>query len=235
MLFSHRRIASTKLLALALLCVFARASGQPKPKCNGLGVITRKDVLDMSPTEWTNYVAAFDGLISKKSGPTVGGIRLNLMEALSRIHLTEANKTPLLIHHYPLFVVWHRLMLWELDKTLHSVHPGTTQPYFDWSASSSNLFGSPGFGSSRYGGSGTPIPNGAFANIQSAVGSPGKRHFVARSFDHSKRVASRTTMNGLVKTTLGFNYFRRALEGYHDAFHRAIRGDMQVRYPNTHS
>jgi Common central domain of tyrosinase len=233
MVLSHRRMASTKLLALALLCVFASTSGQPA--CDGLGVITRKNVLDMSPTEWSNYAAAYKGLLSRNSGRTVGGIALNLMEALSQDHLTQSQRNPQRIHHQPMFVVWHRLMLWELDKKLHSVRAGTRQPYFDWSASSSNLFGSPGFGSSRYGGSGTPIPNGAFANFRSAVGSPGTRHFVARSFNRREQVQSRTFMNGLVATTQGFTVFREALEAAHDTFHRAIRGDMQVRYPNTHS
>jgi Common central domain of tyrosinase len=234
MLFSHRRMASTKLLVLALLCVFARASGQPKPKCEGLGVITRKDVRDMSSAEWSNYATAFKGLMSKNSGRTLGGIALNLMEALSQDHLTQGKKDPEVIHHTPLFVVWHRLMLWELDKKLHSVRRGTRQPYFDWSASSSNLFGSAVFSSSRYGGSGKPIPNGAFAKIKSAVGIPGPRHFVRRSFDSSVQLESQTFMNGLVATE-GFTKFRRALEAAHDAFHVAIGGDMVVRFPNTRS
>jgi Common central domain of tyrosinase len=228
MLLSHRTMASAALLALALLCVFPSASGQSGGTvCEGLGIVTRKDIRDMSSAEWSNYAAAFNGLLSKSSGSTVGGIALNLMEALSQTHVTSAR------HNQPLFVVWHRLMLWQLDKDLNRVRAGVRQPYFDWSTSSSNLFGSSAFGSSRYGGSGTPIPNGAFAGIRSAVGSPGTRHSVGRSFDRGVQVQSRAFMNGLVATTLGFTSFRLALESAHNAFHNAVRGDMQVRFTSN--
>jgi hypothetical protein len=223
-------MASTKLLSLALLCFFASASGQSGGTvCDGLGIVTRKDIRDLSSTEWSGYAAAFNGLLSRNSGRTVGGIALNLMEALSQAHVDSAR------HNQPLFVVWHRLMLWELDRDLNRVRAGVRQPYFDWSTRSSNLFGSSVFGNSRYGGSGTPIPNGAFAGIRSAVGSPGTRHSVGRSFDSGVRVQSRTFMNGLIATTLGFNSFRLALESAHNAFHNAVRGDMQVRFTNIYS
>jgi hypothetical protein len=176
----------------------------------------------MSSTEWSNYAAAFKKLLGMSGGRTVSGVALNRMEILSQSHLESA------LHNQPLFVVWHRLMLWQLDLSLHQATPGVRQPYFDWSTSSSNLFGSSALSSSRYGGTGTPIPNGAFAGLRSAVGSPGTRHSVGRSFDGNTRVQNRNFMNGMVATTQGFTSFRLALESAHNSFHNAIGGDMVV-------
>jgi Malectin domain/Common central domain of tyrosinase len=197
----------------------------PAATCDGLGIVTRKDIRDFSQTEWTNYVNAWKALGARASGKVQSGINLNAVEWLSQAHLESA------LHNQPLFLVWHRVMLWEFDKALHSVAPGVRQPYFDWSTASSNLFGSSIFGSSRYGGNG-PVTGGSFAVLTSAVGSPGTRHTVVRNFNSGVQVVNRNTINGITATNTGFDTFRRALESAHNAFHNAVGGDMMVRHLN---
>jgi hypothetical protein len=189
----------------------------------------------MTETEWTNYVEAHRLLRTTNSNVTLpNGQVLNLYESFSRAHLDDAR------HNQPLFGLWHRLMLWEWDKALNRVKPGVVQPYFDWSVSTSNIFGDPMFANNRFGGSArtdgsspSPIPSTSlFAGMRSLIDdspSPTSRHLVTRNYDSGITLRSRTYLDGLVATTLGFPSFRTALEQAHNTFHVVIGGDMTVR------
>lgn len=186
--------------------------------CEGLGIVTRKDIRDMSTGEWNAYVAAFRGLSSVS---TPSGV--NQYEFMSQAHVDHA------LHNQALFVVWHRVMLWELDKSLNRVASGVRQPYFDWSTVSSNVWGSSVMGSSRLGGDGQ-LTDGGFAGLRTNIGG---NHVVTRSFDRNVQIESRGFMNAMVATSAGFNSFRTSLESAHNAFHVALGGDMiSLRSPN---
>jgi Common central domain of tyrosinase len=138
---SASKYVVASLFLLSLLCA---ATAQA---CDGRGVITRKSVKSMTEQEWDNYVDAHRRLRATSSGQLLFNQMMNLYERFTQIHSVNAR------HNQPLFVVWHRLMLWEWDKALNRVKPGVVQPYFDWSVSASSIFSDAAFGATRYGGS----------------------------------------------------------------------------------
>jgi hypothetical protein len=202
--------------------------------CDGLGVITRKDIKQMSQREWDDYLAAHKLLRATDSTVMLNGKRLNLYEAFSHAHVVNAR------HNQPLFGLWHRLMLWEWDKALNRVKPGVVQPYFDWSVSTSDIFADPMFANNRFGGSArtdgsseSPIPRaslfGGMVSLIDGTRSPASKHLVTRNYNAGRRLRDRAFLNGLVQTKLGFSSFRAALEEAHNTFHTVIGGDMTVR------
>jgi Common central domain of tyrosinase len=209
-------------------------SGRPSV-CGGLGVITRKDIKQMTQQEWDDYVDAHRRLRATNSNVVLNGFTLNLYEAFSHVHVRDA------LHRQALFGLWHRLMLWEWDKALNRVKPGVVQPYFDWSVSASDLFADPMFDDDRFGGkggtgggSGSPIPTTSlFAGMVSLIDehnpNPTSRHLVRQNYDSGLTLRGRSYFDGLVTTELGFGKFRIALELAHNTFHRSIGGDMVVR------
>jgi Common central domain of tyrosinase len=139
-MFASRCVAGSLLLLSLLHAATAQA-------CDGRGVITRKSVKSLTEQEWDDYVDAHRRLRKAPSGQLLFAKMMNLYEQFSQIHNVNA------LHNEPLFLVWHRLMLWEWDKALNRVKPGVVQPYFDWSVSASSVFSDPVFGVDRYGGS----------------------------------------------------------------------------------
>jgi hypothetical protein len=116
----------------------------PNDVCEGLGNLVRREFHQLSEQEWADYVEAFN-LLTNKSSVTRPG--LSVYEQFTADHDVFAE------HSNPLFLPWHRLMLWEWDKALNAVKPGVVQPYFDWSVSSDNIFADALFGVNRFGNS----------------------------------------------------------------------------------
>jgi Common central domain of tyrosinase len=188
--------------------------------CEGLGTITRKKVTSMTQAEWDSYVEAFNILTTTPSTRRPG---LSIYEQFTADHDESAQ------HNNPLFLAWHRLMLWEWDKALNNAVPGVVQPYFEWAVSANDLFSDPNFEPSRFGGSAAidgsaaPIPNGPWQGLTSQWRS---FHLVARDFDSSP-LKDELYISDLVSQVNDFGAFEVNLEHeVHDGFHIAIGGDM---------
>jgi Common central domain of tyrosinase len=174
----------------------------------------------MSQDEWTKYVQAFNNLTTTQSG---NGNGLSIYEQFTADHDRFAQ------HSSPLFLAWHRLMLWEWDKALNAAEPGVVQPYFEWAVSADDLFSDSTFSTSRYGGSaGTdaggaaPIPNGPWQGLQSDWRSP---HSVDRNF-LSSPLKDEQYISDLISEVSDFGAFTTNLEHeVHDEFHVAIGGN----------
>lgn len=192
-------------------------------RCRGRGRVVRKEVNDMSASEWDKYVRAVKKLAAGDGGNSPRP-RYNWYEYFSDAHRRHA------LHNQPSFLPWHRSMLWEWEDALHSVEPGVTQPYFDWSRSYSNLFSNSAFATNRFGGKDN---DGAFQGMRSSVP---RDHAVTRDFV-KLALRSEIFLKELVRGTTGdFESFRISLEAAHNTFHAAIggrRGDMSASYsPN---
>jgi hypothetical protein len=130
------------LLAFCILLI--EGASEAQTACEGLGTIVRREVHQLSDQEWADYVEAFN-LLTNKSSVTRPGF--SVYEQFTADHDVFAQ------HSNPLFLAWHRLMLWEWDKALDAVKPGVVQPYFDWSVSSSDIFADSAFDVNRFGNS----------------------------------------------------------------------------------
>lgn len=180
----------------------------------------------MTQSEWNDYVRAFNIVVDT---PETGGSGRSVYEQFSRDHDRLATG-PNGFHENEYFLAWHREMLWRLDVALNAAVPGVTQPYFDWSVSAEALFEDPMFSPDRFGESvaqtgeaEAPIPNGPFQGLESSWPAP---HAVTRDFNPDP-VASRQLIDSIVQGVDSFPEFTNALEfGIHNAFHRAIGGDM---------
>lgn len=180
----------------------------------------------MSQIEWDEYVRAFNILTQT---PEPGGSGRSIYEQFSLDHdrlASGANG----FHGNEYFLAWHREMLWKWDIALNAAVPGVTQPYFEWSVSADAIFEDPMFALNRFGGSvaqtgeaEAPIPNGSFQGLRSSWPAP---HSVTRNFNMDP-LATNQLIDSIIQGVDGFVDFTIALEfGVHNAFHRAIGGDM---------
>lgn len=182
----------------------------------------------MTNQEWQDYVEAFNLLTTT---PHSSGSGRSIYEQFAYEHDVFAE------HSNNLFLAWHREMLWKWDVALNSVKPGVAQPYFDWSVSSADIFSDRMFLADRLGGSVStsgnqeaPIPDGSFQGLQS--GHP-SQHAVTRNYNNDP-LATSTIVDATVNDINAFENFRLVVEfDIHNAFHRAIGGDMVRSYsPN---
>lgn len=181
----------------------------------------------MSNTEWNDYVRAFT-IVNETPEP--GGSGRSVMEQFTSDHDMIASSMSNGFHGNEYFLAWHREMLWKLDVELNAAVPGVTQPYFPWSDSAEDIFADPMFGPNRYGGSvdvtgqaEAAIPNGPFQGLQSSWPEP---HAVTRNFNVDP-LADNALIDSIIQGVDLFPDFTLALEfGVHNAFHRAIGGDM---------
>lgn len=149
----------------------------------------------MTNTEWNNYVRAVQATRQRaRGGRSVYNWYVN-------VHSVNAR------HFESGFLPWHRAMLFHWDLDLHASVPGVRQPYFDWSRSSGNVFGSSAFGTGRYGGTSN---NGAFRNIG-----------ITRAFQ-ARQLASTAAVAALVRTG-NPSIFYNDLESEHGGFVRTER------------
>lgn len=175
----------------------------------------------MSDQEWRDYVEAFK-LLTVTPDPSRSGRSIYSQFASDHTEYGE--------HQNNLFLAWHREQLWKWDVALNSVKPGVMQPYFEWSVSAADIFSDRGFNVDRFGGSESTdghtesrIPDGSFSGLESEWPS---RHFVTRNFNNDP-LATANMVDAAIRNIDGFENFRLVLEfEIHNAFHRAIGGDM---------
>lgn len=84
----------------------------------------RKEVSDLSQTEWREYVRAVQKIHETPSG---GGD--SVFSSFIRKHAVDA----LQWHGGQYFLPAHRQMIWEYENALRQVNPDITLPYYDWS------------------------------------------------------------------------------------------------------
>lgn len=208
-------------------------NGPHGDRCDGLGIILRKNVKSMSQTEWDDYVRAFNILVKT---PEPGGSGMSLYEQFAFDHDRLASGS-YGFHGNEYFLAWHRHMLWKWDVALNAAVPGVTQPYFEWSVSADALFEDPMFAPNRFGGrvaqtnkAHTSILNGAFKDLRSSWPEP---HLVTRNFNFDP-LANKQLIDRIIHDVDVFRDFSATMEfGVHNAFHRAIGGDMVTPFsPN---
>lgn len=182
----------------------------------------------MTEEEWRDYVEAFK-LLTSTPDPNGSGRSIYAQFAYEHDMFAE--------HQNNLFLAWHREQLWKWDVALNSVKPGVVQPFFDWSVSSEDIFSDPVFNENRVGGSvgsggnqDLPIPDGSFLGLESTWRS---QHLVTRNFFNDP-LATVEIIEAAIEDIDVFENFRLVLEfEIHNAFHRAIGGDMVMPWsPN---
>ncbi|KAI9217004.1 hypothetical protein BC828DRAFT_351920 [Blastocladiella britannica] len=122
----------------------------------------RKELRDLSPSEWDAYVSAVKALRTVPASRTrFAG--LSKYEELAGVHEEAWN----VAHSDPRFLVWHRAFLWEFEAALQQVDSKVSVPYWAWALPTdaqepekSTALSASYFGSSK---PGACIPDGPFA------------------------------------------------------------------------
>jgi Common central domain of tyrosinase len=180
----------------------------------------RKEISDLSDTEWNNYVRALKGI--RRNG---------VYAKYVRVHRDNA----VLAHNGCYFLPWHREYLYSFERELKKIVPGVSLPYWDWtrvvSGQRINLaFATDPVWKSRMGGaSGNgPIPNAPFKGW-SAGGETCTRRFTTGSGNiggdgNTSTFISSEDVGVAVRGQDSFAKFIVFLELAHNASHLPLEG-----------
>jgi len=190
---------SILLAATSLLLFSSPASAQGG--CSS-GVRQRKEVRDLSASEWQRFVGAVRRVQSGRSP--------NAFDRLSKMHYdSNAN-----IHNVALFFPWHRQFLRELEVLLQQQDSSVMLPYWAWSFDSQAPEASPIFTNAYYGGNGSGsgkcVQDGQFRGFQPAYP---RQHCMTRDFNLGERIGafySVEHINRLVSTSRSYDALPRA-------------------------
>jgi tyrosinase len=231
------QIASS-CLVLAVLALFAPVLAESSPdedlsiqdsarqtaaSCGGL-LAQRKEISDMTTTEWNNYVRALNGI--RTSG------------VYARYVSTHGNNAGL-AHGGCYFLPWHREYLYGFERELNKIVPGVSVPYWDWTRVVSGrrineAFANDPMWTSRMGGANGngPIPNAPFQGW-SAGGQTCRRDFRTGNGNIGGGGARYTFISSedvgvAVRGRDSYASFSMYLEGAHNAPHVAIGQTMRI-------
>jgi hypothetical protein len=205
------------LLSLAILAAPASAA---LPPCGQVSV--RKDVRDLTPTEWTRFLAAVKTL-QERATPTA----MSAYDDLVSAHKTFTH----LIHYTAQFLPWHRYYIREYERALQEIDPLVTLPYWNWAAESQAPELSTVWAPERFGGNGVApdyfVGDGPFADWRPLLDVP---HRLRRRWDEGDRISSfmpTALLEALIGSSETFTGFAPLLEGTpHGSVHNSIGGDM---------
>lgn len=218
MQFSNLLVAATILLALS------SPTTAQSSRC--ARVSPRKEVRDMSATEWQRFARALQTVQGQRSP--------NAYDRLSNIH-NQYNRE---IHNVASFFPWHRQFLRELEVLLQQQDSSVTLPYWSWSFDSQAPEASPIFTDAYFGGNGRQgddcVQNGQFRNYRPAYPEP---HCLRRRWNLGNRIGafySVEHINRLVSTSTTYDALRQGVEfAPHAAVHVNIGSDMSTMFsPN---
>jgi hypothetical protein len=182
----------------------------------------RKEIADMSATEWSDYVRALNGL-------RTNGVYANYVS----IHGNNAG----LAHGGCYFLPWHREFLYRFERELNKIVPGVTVPFWDWTKVVSGrrineAFANDPVWTTRMGGANGngPIPNAPFSGW-SAGGQTCRRDFFAGNGNvggdgDSYTFASSEQLSTVATGSDSYADFVVFLEGQHNNPHVAIGQTM---------
>ncbi|KAL7747864.1 hypothetical protein RI367_006799 [Sorochytrium milnesiophthora] len=204
--------------------------------CTAAQMRVRKEVRDLTTTEWRRYVLGVQSLRNRKATlPQYAG--LTLFEQYAAMHRDHAE----LKHSDPRFFPWHNVYLRALENDLRMYDSRISLPYWSWDLDSNAPEMSPVMSASYYGSSNpwNCVPNGPFRFVSHVDGDPGfnQSHCVTRGYSpdsHTTRLTSTAEIALLMKTAPSFSSFSFSLEfGGHGAVHNWVQGDMATMYsPN---
>jgi tyrosinase len=194
---------------------------QSTGSCGGLRA-QRKEISDLSNTEWNNYVRALNGL--RRNG---------VYAKYVRSHSDNAD----LSHNGCYFLPWHREYLYSFERELNKIVPGVSLPYWDWTRVVSGqrinrAFANDPVWKSRMGGANGngPIPNAPFKGW-SAGGQTCRRGFTTGRGNiggdgQRNNFISSEDVGVVVRGQDSFANFTVFLELAHNAPHIAIGQTM---------
>jgi len=186
------------------------------PGCSS--IITRKNVNNLTGTEWNNFVSAFNKAYQAKE-----------LEFLPVVHYDNYYT----IHGVPAFLPWHRYFIRQFEKALQKYDSTVFLPYWDsasdWQYPETSLIMQP----NRLGGNGDPVfycvNNGVQANENMDYPYPGclSRIFSGPTQSTIYSWASPEVVALYYQNTV-FSDFATALEtGLHRDVHVGIGGTMR--------
>ncbi|KAJ9080076.1 hypothetical protein DSO57_1028903 [Entomophthora muscae] len=204
-----------------ILGYIAAAASRILPECNGQAR-TRKNLRDMSRPEVNRYFNAIKRLNSGRK-PT----RWDMYAGIHREQYAN-------IHGTPLFLVWHRMMLYSIEKDLQNIDASVTIPYWDWTSFSQHPRSDPVFSQRLFGGIGNGrtgcVTTGAFTRFPVYFWHSGQEsiHCLTRRDDIFRRPFTSATVidhNYLDLTDIA--EFGEAIEGVpHGTVHNNIGGEF---------
>ncbi|RKP14641.1 hypothetical protein BJ684DRAFT_1010, partial [Piptocephalis cylindrospora] len=177
----------------------------------------RKEVREMSPSEFRNFIDAIQELKSGTS-PT-------RYDRYAQLHLRYQRD----IHGNPHFFPWHRQFTLDLERDLQRINPSVTVPYWDWSLDAANPADSPVLQEDMMGGNsfGQCLESGPFAGWQRPYPSTG---CLRRRYSQGSRIgafANPSIINVMTVRSTEYDEFRRSIEiGPHAGPHNGIGADM---------
>ncbi len=190
------------------------------------GVLLRKEVRDLSSTEWNRFVTAVRTLMS--------GTRPTAYDRAVKPYADNYGLT----HGVSPFFPYQRAFLRDFERQLQAIDPSVTVPYWALSFDSQAPEASSILSASRFGGNGTGtshcVTNGAFAGWQPFYE---RFHCLSRQYNLGSRIGafySVEAINRVISTSTTYDQFRQAIEYTpHSLVHTNIGGDMATRYsPN---
>lgn len=191
--------------------------------CEGLEGKPRPDAGTISQENWDLFVSGINALKAKPSSRYPG---ISVLDEFSRLH------DDIKAHAGAMFLIWHRVMLWEFEKELNSVAPGCRIPAYDWALEGENVLTSSLFQNDRAGGSEPseagprPIPGGSFKGLTTKISNTGTEEFVTRSFNYSVAHKGRDHLAEQLSVYSTYEEFGAWIEGLHSSIHLAIGGTM---------
>ncbi|KAI0225895.1 hypothetical protein L0F63_006452, partial [Massospora cicadina] len=111
------------------------------PECSGKMQI-RKNLRDMNKVEIERYFSAVKKLNS--------GTRPTRWDMYANIHKQHYQ----VVHNSPIFLAWHRMMLFAIERDLQVHDPNVTIPYWDWTLFSQRPQRDPVLSDRLFGGNG---------------------------------------------------------------------------------
>ncbi|KAJ9051828.1 hypothetical protein DSO57_1001075 [Entomophthora muscae] len=209
-----------KIQTCVVFCV-AWVAGRFLPQCAG-NVYLRKNLRDMSSVELDLYFGAVKKLNS--------GVRPTRWDMYANMHQQQYPT----IHSTPLFLAWHRMMLYAIERDLRVHEPNVTIPYWDWTVRSQTPRSDPVLSKALLGGNGHPrsrcVTDGAFKGFSVYYWHSGlkKSHCLTRRPNIFQRPF--TSFNVIDRNYLDLTpiaKFAEAIEGVpHATVHNNIGGEF---------
>ncbi|KAJ9051829.1 hypothetical protein DSO57_1001076 [Entomophthora muscae] len=206
------------------LLVASLVVGRELPVCDKSRIRARRNIRTMPSAQVERYFSAVKQL---NSGP-----KPTRWDSYALLHRTMFSQ----IHGTPLFLAWHRMMLYFVEKDLQKIDPSVTIPYWDWSESAQTPTQDPALSKRMFGtsghGSGSCVTDGKFNNFTVFYWSDGhqSQHCLIRRPDIFQRPF--TTSQAIDRNYLDLNdiaEFGEAIEGVpHGSAHNNIGGEFST-------
>lgn len=191
------------------------------PSCSGYR--DRKEVRDLTPTEFTSFAEAFQSIATD-----------GVLERIVNKHMDGRGGNWGFAHFSPYFLPWHRCYLREMEDALMDAGMTIALPYWDWSRNDSQNPHRSVLLTSRFFGTNDPdndytIVDGPFSRSKFQVTVP-NTHPLRRVYDTNSISAfyHYSVLNSLRASSLSFSKMSSNIEyGPHAVVHTYLGGNGQ--------